>query len=980
MPTVSEFTGRTRTIVSSGAFSFTYKYAVFGWQSGGTNFGSVQFYESAAIGLGPTPAGAWTGSTPQIAGDTVINTVANTWQAGVGRTSTNLVSGFLSKASGTLPVGTPDDHGMTTGSFSVSGSVVKTIDVQERVTYDGEVGRIDDVIVSAKWEAYVDGVKVHEVTYTDHGTARSWTLTPPSFNVTSTTAQGNVAGVLTPLATGGTVSLSYPFLFDGAAVALGFTNPPSSLTTATTSGASSVGWGEASAAAGTNAQFAGYNGAETSGSFWQPSNTITVTSDPYNPFGGSKEDASVETTVLSGGNGLNAVTDGTATVTPANPVVRSVVVGGCGRRGGQVGGVNTNLTQLSAQGNVYLLTDAAVWVRNVGEVRQSGSYLNSVTAVPYHWRTFYEPVSRGVLTLTQAATVRYFPTFVTGASGTGVWFPSSGAPTLSVVATRLRIAAGGVVGRAGYTYATANRPHLTYRFYRVKVASLSGAGVAVTFQMSDPSLSQWYSRTLTTGAVGVFSEHEIDLYTGQLSPANYALPGSRIGGWLISVPAGQTVEVEFIEAFRRGDTYITALEAPKSGTQTLGSVHAFTDGHVSLSAGTGAATIKAVKTIADALVQSGWTVSAGVADTDIVGGNQPIRSLEGWEQAIDRPNGTTFNADLVPSYLFIPPLSGEVMTAGDYGPETELTFRAHQGGQVAGLLTGGGTLRARNETTLADEGTGAADDEGFARTGVPHLLIPFYSSPNRTHVVDTTGTTSATFDDSIDGAVNADFDDSDLTFEAHNYSRWRRRILVFARTVAEVVAEQIFGPLAIDGVRQWLHRGSGQKVQTYHLATFAAGTPTLAFESADHSAVDSWAYLAAHPRAAGALVLVGNAAAGGVKVYASRNGGQTITEVHSVPSAASSALAIDSERATWILVYEDDTSGLLKVTRSKDLGATWETAADITVSGATVTGVVESLVEDPRAAAILLLSAVVSGAAKVYASRNEGRTWELKLS
>ena len=251
-----------------------------------------------------------------------------------------------------------------------------------------------------------------------------------------------------------------------------------------------------------------------------------------------------------------------------------------------------------------------------------------------------------------------------------------------------------------------------------------------------------------------------------------------------------------------------------------------------------------------------------------------------------------------------------------------------------------------------NRGSGDSDADGWYHTGAPsgHAGNVFHKA-------------------AIGSAAGVSFSASDW------FARKRHR----ASLISELA--RVFGILATDGPRQWLHVASGKRIGTYHIAT-----NDLVFQSADHP-VSGWLSLCYDPRRATLFCVgqIGTRTDHAAKVYTSTNGGRTIAEVLAV-TGKSFKIERDSERQIIVLLYQDAAD---KVQRKAtgDGGATWSDPVQVTSGGTGLSGVVIDLEQDPRANGAFFFTLGTdldsdgnATSAKVYRSTDIGRTWSVMLS
>jgi len=245
-------------------------------------------------------------------------------------------------------------------------------------------------------------------------------------------------------------------------------------------------------------------------------------------------------------------------------------------------------------------------------------------------------------------------------------------------------------------------------------------------------------------------------------------------------------------------------------------------------------------------------------------------------------------------------------------------------------------------------GTATTDIDGFYHTGTPAGRAGDISH----HI----GLTSQS-----EPAYNYDIPADDW------WARHRRR-------VAFLRANGVHWAMTIDGPRQWLHVGQGNRVATYHLLNM-----TLLQRSDPHP-VDQWVHLCHDPRPGGVLYLLGYVASTTTMIlFRSTDGGMTLQELLSVVTN-NAAIERDSERAFLYLAYTDSGSGNVYLRRSNDGGASWSTAApciDI-VTTVAIPGLVVDLAQDARSAGRLKMIVQSAGGltSKIFDSTDCGVNWK----
>jgi|YNPMSStandDraft_2_1061718.scaffolds.fasta_scaffold01318_7 hypothetical protein len=174
--------------------------------------------------------------------------------------------------------------------------------------------------------------------------------------------------------------------------------------------------------------------------------------------------------------------------------------------------------------------------------------------------------------------------------------------------------------------------------------------------------------------------------------------------------------------------------------------------------------------------------------------------------------------------------------------------------------------------------------------------------------------------------------------------------------------------LAIDTRRQYLHVAVGSTLRTYHLHSRA-----LVLQREYDGRIEC---LERDSRLDALLIVVRSA--GERVVYLSRDAGDTAVEVLRVSTAGLVVCAV-SPHATWCAFYQDAGNALM-LRRTRDGGATWDTAQQVQIDGASATGTPLDAVYDARYNGLVLVYETTGGDRRVALSFDAGETFSTILS
>jgi len=173
--------------------------------------------------------------------------------------------------------------------------------------------------------------------------------------------------------------------------------------------------------------------------------------------------------------------------------------------------------------------------------------------------------------------------------------------------------------------------------------------------------------------------------------------------------------------------------------------------------------------------------------------------------------------------------------------------------------------------------------------------------------------------------------------------------------------------VAIDTRRQYLHVAVGSTLRTYHLHSRA-----LVLQREYDGRIEC---LERDSRLDTLLIVVRSA--GERVVYLSRDAGDTATEILRMTTAGLVVCAI-SPHATWCAFYQGAGNALM-LRRTRDGGATWETAQQVQIDGASATGTPLDAAYDARYNGLVLVYETMGGDRRVALSFDEGETFSTIL-
>jgi hypothetical protein len=174
--------------------------------------------------------------------------------------------------------------------------------------------------------------------------------------------------------------------------------------------------------------------------------------------------------------------------------------------------------------------------------------------------------------------------------------------------------------------------------------------------------------------------------------------------------------------------------------------------------------------------------------------------------------------------------------------------------------------------------------------------------------------------------------------------------------------------VAIDTRRQYLHVAVGSTLRTYHLHS-----RTLVLQREYDGRIEC---LERDSRLDALLIVVRSA--GERILYLSRDAGDTAQEVLRMTTAGLVVCAV-SPHATWCAFYQGDGNALM-LRRTRDGGATWETAQQVQIDGANATGAPLDAAYDARYNGLVLVYETTGGDRRVALSFDEGETFSTILS
>jgi len=174
--------------------------------------------------------------------------------------------------------------------------------------------------------------------------------------------------------------------------------------------------------------------------------------------------------------------------------------------------------------------------------------------------------------------------------------------------------------------------------------------------------------------------------------------------------------------------------------------------------------------------------------------------------------------------------------------------------------------------------------------------------------------------------------------------------------------------LAIDTRRQYLHVAIGSTLRTYHLHSRA-----LVLQREYGGRIEC---LERDSRLDALLIVVRSA--GERILYLSRDAGDTTVEVLRMTTAGLVVCAV-SPHATWCAFYQGAGNALM-LRRTRDGGATWETAQQVQIDGANATGTPLDAAYDARYNGLVLVYETTGGDRRVALSFDEGETFSTILS
>jgi hypothetical protein len=174
--------------------------------------------------------------------------------------------------------------------------------------------------------------------------------------------------------------------------------------------------------------------------------------------------------------------------------------------------------------------------------------------------------------------------------------------------------------------------------------------------------------------------------------------------------------------------------------------------------------------------------------------------------------------------------------------------------------------------------------------------------------------------------------------------------------------------VVIDTRRQWLHVAIGSTLRTYHLHS-----RTLLLQREYDGRIEC---LERDSRLDVLLIVVRDGATR--VVYLSRDAGDTATEILRMTTAGLVVCAV-SPHATWCAFYQGANDALM-LRRTRDGGATWETAQQVQIDGASATGTPLDAAYDARYNGLVLVYETTGGDRRVALSFDEGETFSTILS
>ena len=420
--------------------------------------------------------------------------------------------------------------------------------------------------------------------------------------------------------------------------------------------------------------------------------------------------------------------------------------------------VNQTLTNIPAgAGNSAFLHMA---VRFVDEVGTDMTAPSSLTAEARYFAAYPTIGLTGQgfdairLDRVAAADIEASPFTIGGATG---WAGSG--VTVTETGGKLRAVVGGSVGGMQRINGVTSGALLGWRYLTFRIRSVGSANktMSVTF-------GQLQNRVLTTGADGVWVELALDIFSPLPSQWQGTFPASTPLSMAFSnMSVSTTFEIDFVRGSATKPSIVTVLSPFNfAGTftgQSVGGLHAFTDGILSLNTNlwrtTGnsrtiaqvAASVNALNAVAIKNF-TGWTATdlaprgSGVA-LPVTAVTIPLSDWlhsdrESWwlEGSGVRRDNTTFldkeaTGDTLTMKAFpvwfsvaVYPGAGDVMSGtGAYNSTTTIDFKGMIGAQAAATLIGDESspdIEARDYATNALRGVGVAAN-GWAATQEPFI-------------------------------------------------------------------------------------------------------------------------------------------------------------------------------------------------------------------------------------------------------------------
>jgi hypothetical protein len=348
-----------------------------------------------------------------------------------------------------------------------------------------------------------------------------------------------------------------------------------------------------------------------------------------------------------------------------------------------------------------------------------------------------------------------------------VTLQSSGVSGLA--ASSVRISASATGNQVVYTYATAHKPPMEWRHYRIRCRSVSGSALTFTLDgQTDSFLGAIWPTTggtganwlITTGTAGQWVERDLDILVAKPplfgSPPDAFLVNAFSGviaytAWRVSgLAAGAVIEIEWIKGLTEGSekSRVTILQGFWGSTAGLPTINylapdvktlaASSNRSVGLSYSTPAWRITDAQpplsdkaTVVAAASPNGFLLKRYYEDSEtdmrFLNNANVTTGVISTHDANATGSANSLSVDYQRPHEFLQvysPGAGDIVSLA-YGNTIPMRFHLTLRDRVAGAVIGSGSTQidaAAVSTPFRAAGSGTSADEGYYTTGYPFLV------------------------------------------------------------------------------------------------------------------------------------------------------------------------------------------------------------------------------------------------------------------